>query len=164
MARSFEDTAPEAIRHYLARIGHLLDRLDRVPDVPALLDRRLAPDMFDTGFHIAVAIRFAGRALMPPNGLDVPDIPEAASLADLRRYHREIVGLTTPLAVAAEGPAVAHRAGEADLRQEPADYVLRFAYPNMIFHLTIAYAALRAAGLEIGKADFDGLHRYDGPA
>ena len=57
---------------------------------------------------------------------------------------------------------MAHRAGEAALEQGAADYVARFALPNLLFHLAIAYAALRAGGVPLGKADFDGLHRYLG--
>ena len=32
--------------------------------------------------------------------------------------------------------------------------------PNFFFHLTMGYAALRAAGVPLGKADFDGFHVY----
>ncbi|MEM7711673.1 MAG: DUF1993 family protein, partial [Pseudomonadota bacterium] len=163
MAQTFDDTVPQAIRHYLDRIGALLAKLDGPPDGDARLATRLAPDMFETGFHLAVAIRFAARALGPPNGIEVPDIPEDASVADLRRYHQEIAILVAPLSAPANGTEIIHQAGDAVLRQDPADYVARFAFPSMIFHFGIAYAALRADGLAIGKADFDGLHRYDDP-
>jgi len=36
------------------------------------------------------------------------------------------------------------------------DYVLNLALPNVHFHTTIAYALLRADGLDIGKRDFLG--------
>jgi hypothetical protein len=32
--------------------------------------------------------------------------------------------------------------------------------PNFLFHASMAFAILRANGIEIGKADFDGLHDY----
>ena len=40
------------------------------------------------------------------------------------------------------------------------DYLTKMALPNFFFHLTMGYAALRAAGVPLGKADFDGIHSY----
>ena len=53
-----------------------------------------------------------------------------------------------------------HTAGDAALDQRARDYLVDFAIPNLWFHLTMAYAALRAARVAIGKADFDGLYAY----
>jgi hypothetical protein len=39
--------------------------------------------------------------------------------------------------------------------------VLQFGLPNFYFHLALAHAIARANGVRLGKADFDGLHRYD---
>jgi uncharacterized protein len=36
------------------------------------------------------------------------------------------------------------------------DYLFYFAMPNFYFHITTAYAILRHAGVELGKADFIG--------
>jgi hypothetical protein len=41
-----------------------------------------------------------------------------------------------------------------------ADFLHLFGLPNFFFHLTMGYAALRAAGVPLGKADFDGFHAY----
>jgi hypothetical protein len=121
---------------------------------------RLAPDMFDTGFQFAVAIRFAGRALAPPAGIEVPDIPEAAGIDGLLAFCDEIGELIEPLGVAGMRPTVLHQAGEAELEQGAAGYVTCFALPNMLFHLSMGYAGLRHGGMDIGKADFDGFHVY----
>jgi hypothetical protein len=37
-----------------------------------------------------------------------------------------------------------------------ADFLTGFALPNFFFHITIAYALLRANGAPIGKMDFLG--------
>lgn len=150
----------EAVRHYLDRAGHVLGRLEREPEAERLLDVRLAPGMFEVGLNLAVAIQFAARALCPPAGREVPAIPEPPTLADLRAYHRETAALLSDVRPGELTRTVAHTAGEAELRQGPADYVARFALPNMIFHLGMAYAGLRHAGMALGKADFDGLHAY----
>ena len=54
---------------------------------------------------------------------------------------------------------MSHVAGEARLDRGAADYVHLFGVPNF-FHVTMGYAALRAAGVDAGKVRFDGLHAY----
>jgi hypothetical protein len=34
------------------------------------------------------------------------------------------------------------------------DYVTTYAHPNFFFHVTTAYAILRNAGVDLGKADY----------
>ena len=38
--------------------------------------------------------------------------------------------------------------------------VFLYGLPNFLFHITMGYAALRGAGVALGKADFDALHSY----
>ena len=40
------------------------------------------------------------------------------------------------------------------------DFLHLYGLPNFFFHMNMAYANLRAQGMEIGKADYDGLHGY----
>ncbi len=154
------DAIADAVKHYLARTGHILMRLSAQEDKDDLLTGRLSPDMFDTGFNLAIAIQFAARCLCPPAGQDVPDIPEEFTFESLSAYHAQVSQLLAPIKSEDLTHLVSHVAGEAELCQDPDDYVTRFAFPNMIFHLTIAYAGLRRGGMSLGKADFDGLHRY----
>ena len=51
-------------------------------------------------------------------------------------------------------------AGFADLALPGPDYYLLYAVPNFFFHYTMVYAIARQAGVDIGKADFDGYHAY----
>lgn len=157
---AFAASIPDTVKYYLGRTRRLLDRLARLPEPERLLAIRLAPDMFDTAFQFAVAIRFAGRALGPPAGLNVPDVPDDLPLSVLLSYCEDIAELIDPLGLDDMAAKVTHRAGEADLEQDVAGYVTCFALPNMMFHLSMAYAGLRHGGMEIGKADFDGFHIY----
>lgn len=157
--------APDAatvasVKHYLDRAGHLLRCLAANGQAERVLRRRLTPDMFDTGFHFAVAIQFAARALCPPAGIALTEFPETHDIETLLNFQEEVARLIAPLDPGALTQAVTHRAGEAELRQGAADYIARFALPNLIFHLSMAYAGLRQAGIAVGKADFDGLHHY----
>jgi len=68
--------------------------------------------------------------------------------------------LAPPDFAGAEGRRITHRAGFADLDQSAAEFLHLFGMPNFIFHATMGFAVLRAEGLDIGKADFDGLHDY----
>lgn len=44
------------------------------------------------------------------------------------------------------------------LTQPGGDHVCLFALPHMLLHLGMVYAGLRHAGMDIGKANFDGFH------
>lgn len=125
-----------------------------------LLATKLAPDAFDTGFHLAVGMQFAARALCLPVGAPVPEIAEPYSAQSLRSLYQNVRAPVQTAPPIDWSKQVAHVAGEASLRQSAGDYVIQFAYPNMLFHLSQAYAGLRLAGLDVGKEDFDGLHQY----
>jgi hypothetical protein len=60
----------------------------------------------------------------------------------------------------AEGRIIRHHAGLAVLEQTGSGFLHLYGLPNFFFHLTMGYAALRAAGVPLGKADFDGFHSY----
>ncbi len=162
MSNDLAEATTRSVTHYLDRAEHLIKRCAREDNPDRLLAVRLAPDMLDTGFHFAVAIQFAARALCPPAGLTVPEIPDTATCDSLLRFKRAVAALIAPIAAEDLTRSVSHTAGEAALVQAPGDYVARFALPNMIFHLGMAYAGLRHGGLAVGKADFDGLHVYQG--
>ena len=152
----FTSALLHAVQHYLERIDHLLERVSKEPNPAGLLETRLAPDAFDTGLHFAIAIQFAARTTCPPAGRPVPDIPEPPTLADLIDYRRDVSTCLASITPADLVASVSHVAGKAELKQDVADYITRFAFPNMLFHLSQAYAGLRQAGMVIGKADFDG--------
>lgn len=158
---AFAAAAPDAVKYYLGRARRLLDRVAREPDRDRLLAVRLAPDMFDTAFQFAVAIGFAGRALLPAAGrAGPPPAPEDPTLDDLLAWHETVEALIDPVRAGDLSATVAHRAGEADLVQATPGYVTCFALPNMLFHLSMGYAGLRHGGMDVGKADFDGFHVY----
>jgi uncharacterized protein len=134
--------------HYLPRIAALAGKGD--------LTVALA-DGFTAGQNLSTAVGFSLRACCPLAGVETPAMPDgiAAQVA----FATQTLQALNP---ADFDPArvIHHRAGFADLGQSAQDYLHLFALPNFFFHLTMAYAALRAHGADIGKADFDGLHAY----
>lgn len=160
IANDFDRATLQAVRHYLDRIQHILERVSREPSREALLAIRIAPDAFQTGFHFAVAIQFAARALCPPAGRSIPSVPEDCTSEALLAFVDEVREVIESIAANELTGPVTHDAGRATLELDAPDHVLRFAFPNMLFHLSLAYAGLRSGGMAIGKADFDGLHAY----
>ena len=148
--------------HYLDRMAALLARMDVTPEV---LGHRLAPDMAPASAQFATAINFALRTCLKLAGKKVSGVPQVDAsrdiLADWLALARAKLAALRPEDF--EGAAernIQHRAGVAFLEQSSHDFLHLFGLPNFMFHYTMAYANLRAAGLTIGKADFDGLHGY----
>lgn len=148
--------------HYLGQMDAILAREDVTPD---LLAHRLAPNMAPASAQFATAINFSLRTCLKLAGKKVSGVPQVDAsrevLADwLALARAKLVALTPDDFANAETRRVQHRAGVAFLDQSAHDYLHLFGLPNFMFHHAMAYANLRAAGLAIGKADFDGLHDY----
>jgi uncharacterized protein len=138
--------------------------LDKVELRPELLEARLASHMFNCAGQVRMAADFALRSTFPLAGLEPQRGEFGARLAGLRERladaATQINGLTPQDFAGSETRIISHRAGFVDHNQTGPDYLYHFALPNLWFHLSMAYASLRMAGLPIGKADFDGLHAY----
>lgn len=150
------------VMHYLGQAAALVTACRARPEI---LSARLAPDMFTGAQQFATAAGFALRATYPLAGRAVPDVPSLGldpdGLAQRFAFAREHLEALDPADFdGAETRPIRHRAGFADLEQPGAAYLSLFAMPNFFFHLTMGFAVLRHAGLEIGKSDFDALHDY----
>ncbi|WP_128515432.1 DUF1993 family protein [Tabrizicola thermarum] len=140
-------------RHYLSRVSDIVAVAG-----PDALDARIA-DAFPARQQFATAAGFALRIACPLAGREVPDLPQG--LGPRLAVARALLGSMTPADFeGAETRVIRHRAGFADLEQSGSEFLYLFGLPNFFFHLTMGYAALRAAGVPLGKADFDGLHAY----
>ncbi len=159
----------DAVRTFdgaLARMTGMLMRVESWPEDrrKALLESRLAPDMFTFAQQVRTAVHFTLRIALPLAGREVPPAPPAT--ADLKDLYDRIAAARAALALpdeAFDGAAARtlhEQAGFADLDLPAAEFIFRFGLPNFWFHLTTAYALLRAAGAPVGKADIDGLHDY----
>jgi len=140
-------------RHYLSRISDIVAVAG-----PDALDAQIA-DSFPARQQFATAAGFAIRVVCPLAGREVPDLPQA--LGPRLAVARAMLGAMTPAEFeGAETRSIRHRAGFADIEQSGAEFLYLYGLPNFFFHLTMGYAALRAAGVPLGKADFDGFHTY----
>lgn len=156
----FAATVP-VLTHYIHRLNSVLGHCS-----DGDLAHRLSPDMFPASEQFAVAQGFSMRAVCPLLGREVVELgpDEAPSRAQLlERSGRALAYLGGLLPIDfADAPdrVITHRAGQAELRQPAAEYTTLFALPNFFFHLVAGYAGLRAAGVSLGKGDFDGQHEY----
>ena len=140
-------------RHYLGQASRMIEIAG-----PAAMAAQVA-DAFTAGQQFATAAGFAMRVACPLAGRAVPDLP--AALAPRLAVARATLGGMRPDEFrGAEVLRIQHKAGMADLDQTASDFLYLYGLPNFLFHLTMGYAALRAAGVPLGKADFDGLHSY----
>lgn len=140
-------------RHYLGQAARMIEKADR-----AALASRIA-DSFPASQQFATAAGFALRVACPLAGRDVPDLP-AALTPRLAVARATLGGMRPEEFLGAEERRIRHRAGEAELEQSAPDFLYLYGLPNFFFHLTMGYAALRVAGVPLGKADFDGFHLY----
>ena len=148
---------------YAASVPVFRHYLGRVQDIVALAGpealRAQVGDAFPAGRQFATAAGFALRVACPLAGREVPDMPQA--LGPRLAVVRATLGAMRPDEfLGAETLVIRHQAGFSELEQSASDFLHLYGAPNFFFHLTMGYAALRAAGVPLGKADFDGFHSY----
>lgn len=155
---------------YLTRLAALLDRAERhcgadPAQRDALLEARLAPEMLPLRVQVEIVSNFALRAAYPLAGLAAPEYGVfpgdfAGLRARLARTQQMLEGLAPESFIRAETRSVSDRAGEADLILPASEFLFAYALPNFFFHMSMVYAIVRSHGVDVGKADFDGYHRY----
>ncbi len=160
----FSASVPVFIQ-YLGNLRHLIqkaqdDALARQYDEQALVDFRLAPDMFPFRVQICIACDAAKLCVSRISGLDAPKYENTENtLAELiSRIDKTVDWLHTVPANRIEGQdlkEITFTAGKGTTRTMLAeDYVKTWALPNMFFHITTAYSILRHNGVELGKIDY----------
>ena len=126
-----------------------------------LIEARLAPDMFPLARQVQIATDAARGAIARLAGMAVPSVPdEETSFIELQKRVADTIAFIDSV------PAEKIDGGEArtftiKMRQQDMPfvgqpYLLHFALPNFFFHVTAAYAILRAQGVPVGKVDFLG--------
>lgn len=130
-------------------------------DETAILEARLAPDMHPFPRQIQMASDAAKGAVARLAGVDVPSMPDTeTTLAELKeRIAKTVAFIESMDAAAYEGAAereIVLKFPNMELKFTGAEFLTSFALPNFFFHVTTAYALLRATGAPIGKMDFLG--------
>jgi hypothetical protein len=149
--------AVERIDNWISKAEHRATVEDF--DVSVLMHWRLAPDMGDFFFQIKIACAYLRHAVARLTGDEVPLFSEeVASITEARDHIRGTVTFVRSL-----GP---DRFADADRQMimmtgmaeaiDAETYFVEIAVPSIHFHVGLAYAILRQAGLELKKRDFLG--------
>lgn len=160
----YQASVPVFLR-YLGQLDGLL-RIGAGHSGEAVLMRaRLAPDMLPFDVQVQIVANFALRACFPLAGKPVPAYGEfPATFAGMHARVARAMALVSELTVeefAAAGQGmIEDQAGETVIRLPAPEFLLQYALPNFFFHLSMVYAILRAQGVPLSKAQFDGFHRY----
>lgn len=124
-----------------------------------LLNWRLAPDMLPMRRQVEIACDIVSRGLARMAGAALPPTPEAGdTFAALRKRvaaARDFVAALDEAKIDADpGGEISFPVGAETMTLKRRAYLLNFVLPNLYFHVTTAYANLRACGVPLGKADF----------
>lgn len=149
--------------YYLAKLKALLESAERFD--PAIGTQRLHANMFPFFQQAKTAISFALRTTCPLAGREIVSFSDESETFE--SIYREIDATMAYLSaipqtafLPVDDLRISTGAGFADLELTAEEYYLAYALPNFFFHYSMVYAIARRAGAPIGKADFDGYHKY----
>ena len=160
MTFSIYDASAPVFINGLAGMKAWLDKAAAEKSEADFLEARLAPDMRPLTAQYQMASDSAKNAIARLCGVAAPAMPDTeASFAELRERCDKTIAF-----VAAADEALLATSGEREVvlsfpngmgyRFTGATYLTGFALPNFFFHVTTAYAILRAQGVSLGKPDF----------
>ncbi|HEX8615788.1 MAG TPA: DUF1993 family protein [Telluria sp.] len=149
--------------HYLGRLNGLLKQVEQFDG--DITHNRLHPQMFPLLQQAKTAIGFTLRTCCPLAGREIVSFSDDDY--SLQSVFTELAATTRYLSAIPDGDfrqidarKINTAAGFADLTLSGWDYYLMYSMPNFFFHYCMVYAIARQAGVPIGKADFDGFHKY----
>ena len=156
----YEASAP-AFVNSLANIPAWLDKaIAEGKDEATLIGARLAPDMAPLSGQIQMASDAAKSAVARLAGIEPPSMPDTeTTIAELKeRCFKTIAFIKSVDRSALDGAedreVVLMFPNGMGYRFTGRAFLTGFALPNFYFHVTTAYALLRAQGVAVGKPDF----------
>ena len=165
MTISMHSASAPVFARMLANLLTWLDKAEahaaaRRFDTANYLGLRLAPDMLAFARQIQIASDAPKGCMARLAGQEIPAWEDnEASLADLRaRVRRTIdyVSSFTPAQIdgSESRPISVPRRNAEPLQFDGESFLKHYAMPNFYFHVTMTYALLRHAGVDVGKADY----------
>jgi hypothetical protein len=160
MTFNLYDASAPIFVNALTSMRNWLDKAATENEEASLIDARLAPDMRPLPFQFQTASDSAKNAIARLSGGEAPAMADTeASFAELKQRCDRTIGYiesVDPAAIAAGEDRVIELRFPNGMgyRFSGRDYLTGFALPNFFFHVTTAYAILRAAGVSLGKPDY----------
>jgi hypothetical protein len=126
-----------------------------------LLGWRLVPDMFSLSRQVQVVCDQAKNGAARLAGAEPPKFEDNETTLDqLKERIAKTVAflktLDTKAIDASSDREITFPLGPNKGQMKGGDYLNHFVLPNFYFHLTAAYACVRACGVDVGKRDFLG--------
>lgn len=170
MPIEYYDASVTVFQRYLERLLRLIDLAEahvrsHSRSDESILNARLAPDMLPFESQVKITTNFALRSCFPLAGLPIPPYGEFPPSFDglrecLKRALSLLVTLKAEQFETSASRKIESQAGKAHIALPAPDFLFQYALPNFFFHLATSYAILRGHGVPLGKADYDGLHKY----
>ena len=150
----------------LANLSHILKKGEEFAsakslDSKALVEGRLAPDMFPLTKQVQIACDQVKNGMARIAGVEPPKFEDdEASFADLQERIAKTITFTNNLRPeqinGTEAKEIKFSIKEWKFEFVGEQYLLTWIIPNFYFHVTTAYDILRHQGVEIGKTDYLG--------
>lgn len=162
MSFTLYDAASPVFLRGLRALSGLVDKaVESGLDEATIMDARLAPDMKPFPDQIRMASFSARSCAARLTGQAWPKTDDSeATLAELKAtIDLSIAFIEATDTAAFEGGdtrRIELRFPGVELDFEGAGYLTSFAIPNFYFHVSMAYAILRNAGVALGKRDYLG--------
>ena len=130
-------------------------------DLNALLEARLAPDMYPFPRQVQIASDVAKMGAAKLAGVEPPSFPdEEKTFPELQQRIAKTLDYIRSLRPeqyeGAEARTVVLKFPGGEMSFSGRDYLTGFVLPNFYFHITTAYGLLRGKGICIGKMDYLG--------
>ncbi|MGB7373517.1 DUF1993 domain-containing protein [Pontixanthobacter sp.] len=161
----FDDAVP-VYRRSLTTLSAMLTKAEAHVSGDALLDAKLADDMHPLAVQLrflsnqpGVAIeRLTNRTFTSRNDAETTLASARSVLAEMDDY---LGGVSADELIDAATTIVVAIPNGIEFTMTAEQYVRDWSLPNFYFHLSMAYAILRHAGVPLGKADFvPHMNRY----
>lgn len=162
MSLSLHQASVPAFIAMLTDMKRWLDKAAKQKSEAELIDARLAPDMAPLSRQFQIASDSAKGAVARLTGTEAPAMADTeTTFAELKqRCDKTIAYLEAVDPVAFQGgeerEVVMTFPNGGGMRMDGLTHLTGFALPNFYFHASVAYAILRAQGVEVGKSDFLG--------
>lgn len=167
MAVAFDLTVNQFI-HTLTNLNTFIDKAaahadHRKFDSNNFVGLRLAPDMLPFSKQIQIACDSA-KGIVRLAGQEVPKHEDTEqTLAELKERVKKTIGVLQSLKRESfEGweKKMINLNFPKGKKLPAGEWVPQMVLPNFFFHVNIAYAILRAAGVELGKGDYLGAIKF----
>lgn len=166
MSISMYDVSIPMLTRGLTNLSALLDKAAahaaaKKFDSAVLAQSRLFPDMLPLVRQVQIACDTAKGGAGRLAGVEVPKHEDTeATFADLKARVAKTLDFVKSIGAAqmkdAENRHIEIKFTNGSWKFTGIAYLSDFVLPNFYFHISIAYALLRKAGVEIGKSDYLG--------